>query len=126
MPVRADAQSYMAVRADAETFGWHLWAAACRRGMTSTSELVVCQAGFAHFCHPFLGNHLGDGIGGNGLAERLDRQDTAELAFGLNFAYRKSHEVAPGADFRRWYAKVCHRSRLVAYLKSIGFSPYGL
>ncbi len=43
--IRAEAPRYVAALADAETFGWHLWAEAGRRGMGATSELVVLGAG---------------------------------------------------------------------------------
>lgn len=55
--IRADAQSDVAVLADAETFGWHLWAEACRRGMTSTSELIVIGDG-AHWIWNLASEHV--------------------------------------------------------------------
>lgn len=55
--IHAEAQSYVAVLADAETFGWHLWAEACRRGMTSTSELVVIGDG-AHGIWNLANDHF--------------------------------------------------------------------
>lgn len=44
----AEQQSYLAVMADAASFGWQLWAEACRRGVTAHTELVVIGDG-AHW-----------------------------------------------------------------------------
>jgi hypothetical protein len=46
--IRAEAQSYVAALADAETFGWQLWAEASRRGVTDQTEVVVIGDG-AHW-----------------------------------------------------------------------------
>lgn len=46
--IRAEAQSYLATLAEAERFGWHLWAEACRRGVNDTTEVVVIGDG-AHW-----------------------------------------------------------------------------
>jgi len=37
--VQAEAQSYVAALADAETFGWQRWTEACRRGVTDQTEV---------------------------------------------------------------------------------------
>mgnify|MGYP000384715545 CR=1 FL=1 len=55
--IRAEAQSYVAALADAETFGWHLWAEACRRGMDPTSDLVVIGDG-AHWIWNLATDHF--------------------------------------------------------------------
>ena len=46
--IRAEAQSYLATLAEAERFGWHLWAEACWRGVNDTTEVVVIGDG-AHW-----------------------------------------------------------------------------
>jgi hypothetical protein len=53
----AEAQSYVAALADAERFGWQLWAEACRRGMTASSELVVIGDG-AHWIWNIASTHF--------------------------------------------------------------------
>ena len=55
--LRAEAQSYVVALADASTFGWQLWAEACRRGMTSSSELVVLGDG-AHWIWNLAPEHF--------------------------------------------------------------------
>jgi len=55
--IHAEAQSYVAALTDAETFGWHLWAEACRRGMTATSDLVVLGDG-AHWIWNLAQEHF--------------------------------------------------------------------
>jgi hypothetical protein len=46
--IHADQPSYVAALTDAATFGWQLWAEACRRGLTDQTELVVIGDG-AHW-----------------------------------------------------------------------------
>jgi hypothetical protein len=46
--IEAEQQSCVAAMADAELFGWRLWAEACRRGVTDQSEVVVIGDG-AHW-----------------------------------------------------------------------------
>lgn len=46
--LQAEAQSYVAALTDADTFGWQLWAEACRRGVTAQTEVVVIGDG-AHW-----------------------------------------------------------------------------
>lgn len=43
--IRAEAQRYLAAQTEAETFGWHRWAEACRRGVDATTEVVVLGDG---------------------------------------------------------------------------------
>ena len=46
--MRAEAPSYVATGADADAFGWQLWAEACRRGVALTTDVVVIGDG-AHW-----------------------------------------------------------------------------
>jgi hypothetical protein len=46
--IRAEAQRYVAALTDATTFGWHLWADACHRGLDTADEVVVLGDG-AHW-----------------------------------------------------------------------------
>lgn len=46
--IQAEQQSYLAALTDAETFGWQLWAEACRRGVHDQTEVVVIGDG-AHW-----------------------------------------------------------------------------
>jgi len=46
--LRAEAQSYVVARADADGFGWQLWAEACRRGVALSTDVVVIGDG-AHW-----------------------------------------------------------------------------
>jgi len=39
--IRAEQQSCVTALTTANRFGWHLWAEACRRGVTATTEVVV-------------------------------------------------------------------------------------
>ncbi|MEP7190380.1 MAG: hypothetical protein ABI901_14405 [Roseiflexaceae bacterium] len=55
------------------------------------------QAPFAHFAHPFLSDHLRDGVGRDDLVEGVDGHGAAERVFGINVAYRESRAVAPMA-----------------------------
>jgi hypothetical protein len=55
--LRAEAQSYLAARADAERFGWQLWAEACRRGVGPSTELVVIGDG-AHWIWNLAAQHF--------------------------------------------------------------------
>lgn len=48
LELRAESQSYVAALAEAERFGWQLWAEACRRGLSERSEVVVLGDG-AHW-----------------------------------------------------------------------------
>jgi hypothetical protein len=43
--IQTDQQSYLASLTDAETFGWRLWAEACRRGVTDQTEVVMIGDG---------------------------------------------------------------------------------
>jgi hypothetical protein len=48
LEVHAQQQSYVAALTDAQTFGWQLWAEACRRGVMQAEEVVVIGDG-AHW-----------------------------------------------------------------------------
>lgn len=55
--IHAETQSYVAALTDAETFGWPLWAEACRRGMTEQTEVVVIGDG-AHWIWNLADTHF--------------------------------------------------------------------
>ena len=55
--IRAEAQSYLASRAEAEAFGLQLWAEACRRGVTDQTDLVVLGDG-AHWIWNLADDHF--------------------------------------------------------------------
>jgi hypothetical protein len=55
--IQAEAQSSVAALADADTFGWQLWAEACRRGVTAHTELVVIGDG-AHWMWRLADDHF--------------------------------------------------------------------
>jgi len=55
--LRAVSQSYVAALADAETFGWQLWAEACRRGVRADSDVVVIGDG-AHWIWNVADTHF--------------------------------------------------------------------
>jgi hypothetical protein len=55
--VQAEQQSYLAALTDAETFGWRLWAEACRRGVTDQTDLVVIGDG-AHWIWNLAAEHF--------------------------------------------------------------------
>lgn len=55
--IQAEAQSYVAALADAETFGWQVWAEACRRGVTDQTEVVVIGDG-AHWIWNLADAHV--------------------------------------------------------------------
>jgi hypothetical protein len=48
LEIRAHSLSYVTALAEAETFGWHLWQEAARRGVQDASEVVVVGDG-AHW-----------------------------------------------------------------------------
>jgi len=55
--IQAEQQSYCAAMADAASFGWQLWAEACRRGVTAHMELVVIGDG-AHWIWNLANEHF--------------------------------------------------------------------
>lgn len=55
--IQAEAQSYVAALADADTFGWQLWAEAHRRGVTEATEVVVLGDG-AHWIWNLADEHF--------------------------------------------------------------------
>jgi hypothetical protein len=55
--IQAEQQSYLAALTDAETFGWRLWAEACRRGVTDQTDLVVIGDG-AHWIWNLAAEHF--------------------------------------------------------------------
>ncbi len=55
--IQADQQSYLAALTDAEAFGWHLWAEACRRGVSDQTEVVVIGDG-AHWIWNIAAEHF--------------------------------------------------------------------
>jgi hypothetical protein len=55
--IHAEQPSYVAALADADTFGWQLWAEACRRGVTNETELVVMGDG-AHWIWNLADDHF--------------------------------------------------------------------
>jgi hypothetical protein len=57
LEIRAEAQSYVAALADAERFGWQLWAEACRRGVRKETEVVVIGDG-AHWIWNLATEHF--------------------------------------------------------------------
>ena len=58
-----------------------------------------CQAACAPLADTFLPNHARDRVGWDRVAEGLDSQGTAELAFAINPAYSESHGVTPWLTF---------------------------
>jgi hypothetical protein len=57
LELRAEGQSYVAALADADSFGWQLWAEACRRGLSEQSEVVVLGDG-AHWIWNLAADHF--------------------------------------------------------------------
>ena len=55
--LRAEAQRYVTALADADTFGWQLWAEACRRGVSAATERVVTGDG-AHWIWNLANEHF--------------------------------------------------------------------
>lgn len=55
--LRAISQSYVVALTDAETFGWQLWAEACRRGVQAESDVVVLGDG-AHWIWNLAATHF--------------------------------------------------------------------
>jgi hypothetical protein len=55
--LHAIAQSYVVGLCEAETFGWQLWAEACRRGLTPQTEVVVLGDG-AHWIWNIAETHF--------------------------------------------------------------------
>ncbi len=55
--IQAEQQSDLAALTDADTFGWRLWAEACRRGVTERSEVVVIGDG-AHWIGDLAAAHF--------------------------------------------------------------------
>jgi hypothetical protein len=53
----AEQQSYVTALTTAERFGWLLWAEACRRGVTDTTEVVVIGDG-AHWIWNLASEHF--------------------------------------------------------------------
>jgi len=55
--IAAEQQRYLAALTDAATFGWQLWAEACRRGVTDQTEVVVLGDG-AHWIWNLAAEHV--------------------------------------------------------------------
>ena len=55
--IRAHSLSYISVLGDAETFGWHLWQEAARRGVRQAEEVVVLADG-AHWIWNLAATHF--------------------------------------------------------------------
>ncbi len=55
--LHTEAQRYVSARAEADRFGWQLWAEACRRGVSAATELVVIGDG-AHGIWNLASEHV--------------------------------------------------------------------
>ena len=57
LEVRAHSLSYVTALAEADTFGWHLWQEAARRGVLDATEVVVLGDG-AHWIWNLAATHF--------------------------------------------------------------------